>query len=506
MSQAIEAAYQTLGPCLSSHIQKLLVSRGKSPEAARKAISRFKSKTHPISIIFPHNEKFICTKADFGSYRYFESLRSAILSEKNSCYALALRAIEARGGFIPKAHFLIACGSPKNQRKHVDIDNLLIRLIDSKLIEEFDSDLLGECLIVYGCSTDTLERETFARVSAEKILIDCIHDWIRNLNIASYEKIETRNNNNLPSFGTFYWDIVGPSYLQGLRTEHNISKCGFVVCDVLLKAVNNNNISPFLNKIKMSCSLKNLSRCLYIFIAETYDKESFQILKNIGVVPATIKNLFGYALADAMTNLCDVLSSTVSSADNKERLKNVFDHIGRIEGAALNLRGALFPFVVAEILKVDSFEILKMNKKIAVPHTFQKLEIDIIAKKSNEIYFFECKGEKPESQAADSEVSRWIASVSKARDYAAEYPEYKGKNFHYEIWTSGYFSDYALNELVEFKLKLKKYNVDYKCGRDILNLAQKLKITHIVDTLNEHFFRHPLAEKKMRPTPSTTLP
>ena len=496
MLQEIETAYQKFGPCLSSQIQDFLVSQGKSPVAARQAISRFRSKLHPINIIFPHNERFICTKNDFGSNLYLESLRAAILTERTSCYALALRALEARGGLIPKSHFLIACGSPLSQKKHVSIDTLLTRLIDSNLIEEFDSDLLGNCIQINGCNTSKAELETYARISAEKILINCIHDWIINLNIASYEKIQTRNNDKLPQFGTFNWDIAGPSYLYALCTGDGSSDCGFVAGDVLFKYVTKDTISPFLNKFRMISSLKKIRKCLYIFIAEEYDHETFQILKSVGIIPATIKNLFGQELAHAMKNLCDVLSSMVASTDNKEKLKNVFDKIGRIEGAALSLRGALFPFIVAETLKADSFEILKMNKKIVIPGSFQKHEIDIIAKKSNEIYFFECKGEKPESQADDEEISKWIKSLPHAKAFADEYPEYHGKSFHYEIWTSGFFSDDAIKELMKIKSTLRKYAIDYKCGRDILQLAKRLNITHIVDTLNEHFFKHPLAKRR----------
>lgn len=501
MSQEIEAAYHTIGPCLSSQLQGLLVRQGKSAAAARKAISRFSIKLYPIDIIFPHNEKFICKKEDFGSGRYFKSLRDAIFSERNSCYALALRALEARGGLVPRSHFFVACGSPLDQSKHIPIDVLIDRLIDANIIEEFKSDILGECIKIRGCNTDKVENEVYARISAEKILIDCIHQWIRNLNIASYEKIETRNSPRLPVFGTFNWDIVGPSYLHAFRKWNNPSECGFVACDVLLKYINSNNILPFLNKIRLLSALKSLKRCIYIFIADGYDAESFNLLKKYGVIPATVKNLFGESLATAIKNLCEVLISAVGSTDNKERLKSVFDQIGKIEGAALNLRGALFPFVVAETLKADSFEILKMNKKLTVPNTAKKIEIDIIAKKSNEIYFFECKGEKPESQADDDEIQKWIKSVPYAKEYADSYPEYEGKKFHYEIWTSGFFSDQALSELMKFKTGLRRYSIDYKCGHDILMLARSLSIPHIVETLNEHFLRHPLAQKRHSNSP-----
>lgn len=236
--------------------------------------------------------------------------------------------------------------------------------------------------------------------------------------------------------------------------------------------------------------LKNV----YIFVAERYTKEAFQKLKMMGVVPATVKSLFGFELANAMKNLCEVLGSAVNRTDNKGKLKNAFDQIGRIEGAAGNLRGALFPFLVAEVLKADSYDVLKMNKKISIQDSFRRLEIDIIAKKSNEIFFFECKGEKPESQADDAEVLKWIESIPHAKKYADTYPEYKGKKFHYEFWTSGFYSENAMQKLNKQKDGLKKYDINYKSGRDILKRARELGITHIVDILNEHFFRHPLAQ------------
>lgn len=507
MTQSVEDIYQSIGPCLSSRLQEELKRQGKSPVAARQSISRLNRQFRQIPIVFPHNEKFISSQEDFGTERYLDAVKEAIFNEENGCYALALRALSARGGLMPKQHFLIACGSPLKQSKHPTINDIITRLIDAEIVEEFESDILGSCIKYKECNVGIAEHKVYARVCAEKILIDCVRDWLRNLNIASYGSISTRNDEKLPQIGTFHWDIAGPSYLSSLRTGNTSSDCGFVACDVLLeRIINEHDILPFINKIKTLSSLRRIKKCLYVFVAEMYSLEAFQALKAMGVIPATVNNLFGFELAKAMKSLCEVLGSAVNRTDNKGKLKNAFDQIGRIEGAALNLRGALFPFLVAEVLKADSYEILKMNQKITIPNSEKRLEIDIIAKKSNEIYFFECKGEMPESQADDAEISKWITSISHAKKYADNYPEYERKKFHYEFWTSGFYSENALQELSTKKDELRKYSINYKSGRDILKLAKQLSITHVVDTLNEHFFKHPLAQSSTQLTSeSSTL-
>lgn len=64
----------------------------------------------------------------------------------------------------------------------------------------------------------------------------------------------------------------------------------------------------------------------------------------------------------------------------------------------------------------------------------------------------------------------------------------------FEIWTSGSIAPDALAKLKEEQVRRVKAKIDWKDGDAVLALARAGKEKALADALNQHFFRHPLAE------------
>nr|MBF4301684.1 hypothetical protein [Vibrio anguillarum] len=303
----VEKILRENGPCLSSDLNKRLVEKfGISPATARKQVSRGCPDMHRLNgINFVRNAKFIYLKKDYRSPFYWNALYGAF-QETNSAYWIAIAALKQRGGPIPYKHFLICCGSPLKQQKHLSPEEVLKRLESVGVIKQKYFEGLGKCVILIEHEDrDWLVAEQQARLLAENILISAISTWVKNIGMVSYNKLVHRDSDALPQVSTTAWDISGPSYVSGLADFKNGSdseiKPGFFTCDVYLgDKVSTIGIEPFIRKCKALRGLKRVGRTLHFFVAEEFHAEAFQEAKKAGVMPATVENLFGTEIAKGL--------------------------------------------------------------------------------------------------------------------------------------------------------------------------------------------------------------
>lgn len=348
------------GPMLSSELAKILeAEHGVAAPAARKRVERGCDGMTKLShVVFPHRARFVYLKSEYGSPWFFEKLTEA-LRKTNSAYYHALQALELRSNMMPRSHFLIACGAPVAQKKHVSAESLTERLINAGLVKEVHLPEGGVCIV--RCDQEMafldshLPEKMKARLVSERVGLLAVKDWARNLGIVSYDAVKTREDEDLqamPQVGTFQWDMAGPSYLFPMRsyTTGADFQTGFFVCDIALNGrVTAEEISAFVKKCVTLRSLPKVGRCLQVFVAEEYTREAFALLKKEGIIPASTESLFGLEVAKALKNLCSVLVNTASLLRNPDALDKIFNGLSRIEGAASTLRGSLFEFAVAHI-------------------------------------------------------------------------------------------------------------------------------------------------------------
>ena len=125
---------------------------------------------------------------------------------------------------------------------------------------------------------DLLQTESKfrARSIAEDVLMDGLREWARKLGLASYNAIDIRNGESAPKFGTFHWDISGPSYLLPPPSRsHIVLKPGFFVGDVFCSGtLDVPHIQYFLRKVRMTKSFHRIVPFMPILLADHFTKEA----------------------------------------------------------------------------------------------------------------------------------------------------------------------------------------------------------------------------------------
>lgn len=496
----VEMILKEEGPSLSSDLNKKLVERfGLSSDAARKQVSRGCPDMHRLSgIKFARNARFIYLRKDYRSPFYWNALYRAF-KDTNSAYWFAISALIQRGGPIPYRHFLICCGSPLKQKKHLSPDEVLKRLESIGVLTQKHFDGLGRCVTLLEHEDQSwLVAEQQARLLAENILIKAISNWAKNIGMVSYKKLVDRDGYDLPQVSTIAWDIAGPSYVSGLTDFKSGSNSeinpGFFTCDVYLGGkVGLSGIEPFIRKCKALRGLKRVGRTLHFFVADDFQSDAFQAAKEAGVMPSTVENLFGKEIAKGLKNLIKTLDEAAKTATlEPEKFNVLFDSLGKIEGAAGNLRGALFEYFTATLIpKIQQSHRIRINEKCKTDSG--SAEADVISEGNGEILFIECKGHRAGGVVEHEEVKKWLQQrVPILNKYAKAHSDWKGKKLRFEIWTTGRFSDESIALLNNAKCTLNKYEIDFLDAMQVKAEVDKCDDKELRNTYLKCFYDHPL--------------
>jgi hypothetical protein len=500
------------GPCLTSElVNKLVSSENITRDTARKRISRFKSDDiKRIRGLFPRNEIFIYHRNSFGSYQYWQALISRLINE-GSAFGRALVAIRQYGGVVPYSQFEIICGSPLFLKKHLSQHTVLEKLEKTGLVSMLNVESIGKCISLKRKPDNVKQFKAAlnAQLMAEKIILNGFSDWVKNIGLVSYEKVLLRNNSAQPNFLQFSWDFTAPSYIGAIigQTKSGESKPGFIVADIIL----NNSITaegciPFLYKCKTTRCLPNASRCMQFLIAENFNLEAFKIAKKNGILPVTTETLFGKDIANAITLLISILTEVGNQVMDLKKLNAIFSGLSKFEGAVHTLRGDLFEYLVANVIKeVIRPRTLELNYEIKTSNG-QKAEIDVYYTTLEGAHFIECKGYSPFSEIPDDEIEKWLHErIPRTRDYCLSHPDLKQKKLTFELWTTGKLSFASNERLITAIANTKKYTIKLMEASDVRDEARKAG-RNVLKTLNNCFLESTYIRKPNNTAPNSEIP
>lgn len=498
MSQQVESFLQDYGPQLSSDIADYLVETfGISSATARKRVSRLAGNVRRLGYItFPRKARYMYLEQQFGSPWYWENLVEALM-RTNSAYGNAIAALRQRGGAVPERLFPIICGAPLKQQKHLSPDTIFIRLSEAGLLKRVTLPSLGECIAIVQADGhyEELAPMVRARLITESFLLTAVSNWLKKLGIVSYGKVATREGDTLPRVGTFVWDLTAPSYLGPMvkATKEGKDKPGFVVCDVHLgDSVTSEGVRPFVNKCRTLRSLRNVGPCLQIFVAEKFDGDAFRLLKQNGIIPATPANLFGEEVAAGLIELSAVLRNAAElSSIDPTKFDELFRKLGKIEGASDQLRGTLFEYLAADVMRKSGIQRVRMNQIYRSGE--KKAEADVIAERDDiSITFIECKAHSPYGQTPHDEVLRWLQhTVPTLFKVKNEHHDWKNLAVHFEFWTTAPLTEesIALLEKASSEVRPTRYTIKWCIGSEILALCQKTKNDGLITAFRKHFMK-----------------
>ena len=493
----IEAYLERNGPALSSDVAQHLVELGLSPAAARKRVSRVAGGVRRLAgIVFPHKARFLYLQKEFGSPWYWSHLADALIAT-GSAYGYAIAALRQRGGIVPSRQFPIVCGAPLRQRRHLSPETIFLRLSEAGLLTSVMLPSVGECIALVqgdGRYEATAERMR-ARLITEEILLTTIKDWLKKLGIASYGQVAMRIDETLPQVGTFVWDLSAPSYLGHMvrRGADGEPKPGFVACDVHLgDAMTAAGVAPFIRKCVTLRSLRNIGPCMQILVASRFDGDAFRLLKQHGIIPATPSSMFGEEVSEALVQLTSVLVNAARSLIDPYQFDELFRKLGKIEGAANQLRGTLFEYLAADIVrKTLATPEITMNRIFKAAR--KEAEADVVAVRPHQaITIIECKGYSPRATIPDNLFKRWLEhNVPTCFDAIKDHPDWKNLPVTFEFWATAPLSDEAMVAFATAQASIRpsRYAIKLRLGTDIYAMCKGTRDPSLITAFEKHYMK-----------------
>ena len=361
---------------------------------------------------------------------------------------------------------------------------------------------MGECVRVNPQVFDTPDSHAFrARTIAEGVLMDGLREWTRKLGLASYNAIEIRNAERAPKFSTFHWDLSGPSYLLPLvSVGRDGRRPGFFVADVFCDGtLDVPNIKYFLRKVRMLKAMHRVVSFMPVLLADGYTKEALRAGKAVGIIMATTRNLFGDVVAHALNSLIGTLTRAAAvAASNPDRVIGLLKDLSAIEGAAGNLRGALFEMIVGYLVREVEGNTIDIGEIVRDPEVWRGRRNRRAAHKGTSgmlVLRMPCPPTRRPGSVPMKSPSG-LRRLTASGDSTAPKKRFQGCRFGFEIWTTGLFDDKALALLEKEKAKRKRIKIDWRDGAHVRDYAKLASHKAILDTLDEHYFKHPLS----RPT------
>lgn len=487
------------GPQLSGQLAVGLEKwLGITPAAARKKVERRSKSVRELKLPFARKAKFLYTAAQYGSDRFWSRLAEA-LEEGNGAYARVIRAVRARGDLLPLAHLASAAGISSGGRQ-IPFERIWNDLVETGLFQTIEVPGLGECFafVKKDASLDDLLPGVRARLIAETVLLQSVQEWAARLGLGSYGSFKLRSSQlgAAPAVSVFQWDLTAPSYVSALATwSSGRPKPGFMVLDVLLKEkVGLTDLRPFIYKCKTLRQVLNV-RTLQFFVAHQYTREALEAIRREGIIPATTESLFGTDVAHALMELSGTLAQAATQAIDPVKFSQLFDKLGKVEGAAGTLRGALFEFVVADVMRRTYAGAGIVMNKIYRKDGKDVAEVDVrVHVPDQEIRFIECKGLIPGNILPDVEIDAWLdRRIPSVRRQTLDNSEFKNLKLTFELWLSGELSPDAQRRIsaAQAAVDPNRYTIKVVLARDIEQSVRKFP--DLRNVMKQHFLEHPLA-------------
>ena len=491
------------GPSLSSDLVRDFGKEGVNDDAVRQRIRRAKL-SDGVQVLggvrLPHRDSFLYLKGQYGTESFWEALASAF-DRSGSAYGHLVHAMSARGGAVAREEVPVVSGSPIAMKKQLTADHVVEGLLATGLIET------DEATGVLTFNPDAPwpsgnPGSVAARRVAEEVLVGAVGAWARRLGFTSSSLTDTDKTEALPQFGQFAWHVVGPCYLHPLVAPGEAKSVpGFFVADVSVGAeLTLDQVRPFVLKCERMRAQRRHRPFIAMLVADWYADEALAFGRSRGLMMVTPHGLFGKDAAEALRLLLRTLNNAAAvAATNPDQIADLFGKLGKVEGAASNLRGPLFELIAAHCLYRREGALIDWGVRIRDPKTSEGAEVDVLGRRPGQkVWAIECKGVEPGGRVTREVVEDWltrqvprIARWIEAREGSVDRV--------FEIWTTGTFDNDAVTYLEARKAETKKYELGWRDGDRIKELAHEVGSKAVRDTLREHYFKHPLTETAQPP-------
>lgn len=498
--ESVTEHLRRVGPSLSTDLIAEIAKSGVSLAAARKRIARAGPDIVRLAgLRFPHNARFMYLADQFGNHAYWRAIERTF-REHGKSYWWAVAGLKARGGCFPSKHFASVCGNPAARLRQLSPERVLERLIAIQMLEEVTDEATGERFVkfrpyVYGVDSIATVR---ARIVAENVVLHGMKEWCRRIGFGSFDRVRVRDDHAAPLVSSVMWDLSAPSFARPLVSGGaKGSKPGFIVCDVNLRGIiDEDAVGVFVRKHDQASAPSNVAPIMPFLIADSFTATGFSMARTKGILATTTGHIFGEDIAKALRDLINLLTDTGRTASaNPGHVERVLSNLTRIEGAANNLRGALFEIVVGSLVKDIEGGYLRAGDKLIESKSGRIVEIDVLVDRpgAKGVLIIECKSKIPGGRVNLAEIQSWYGDrVPLIYDILRADSRFADKSLSFELWTNGPIAEDAL-EWLHAQPKRSGFYVAWKDGVDLKVYAERAENAAIRKALNEHYFRHPLA-------------
>ena len=485
------------GPALSSDLVREFGRQGVKSDAVRQRIRRAKI-SDGVRVLsglrLPHNDSFLYLKGQYGSDKFWAALAVA-LDRCNSAYGLLIHAMLARGGVLAADEVAVVSGSPVAMKKQLTSDHVVEGLRATGLVE------LDEAsgLLTFNADAPWSWADTssvVARRVAEDVLRGAVGAWAGRLGLASASLVDAGQTGSPPRFGQYAWHVVGPCYLHPLVERGRAKPVpGFFVADVSVGAeLTLEQVRPFVTKCEKMRAQPSHRPFIAMCVADWFADDALAFGRSRGIMMVTPHGLFGPDVAEALRQLLKTLSNAAAvAATNPDQITDLFARLSKVEGAASNLRGPLFELIAAHCLYRRDGALIEWGLKIRDPKSGEDAEIDVLGRRPGQkVWAIECKGVEPGGRVSLEVVEDWLTRQVPRIGRWLDATERGPVDRAFEIWTTGTFHADAIEYLAARKATTKRYDLDWRDGDGIKELASEAGSKAVRDTLREHYFKHPL--------------
>ncbi len=491
------------GPALTTELIAKMQNDGVSAAAARQRIARAGPELIRLAgLRFPHNARFVYLSGQFGDRRYWKAMER-VFREHGPSYWGAVVGLKARGGCYPRRLFPGICGCAASRKRQLSPDRVFDRLSAIQLVEETADELTGERFLrfkphIYGGDPIATVK---ARLITENVALHGMKEWCRRIGFGSYDRVRLRDD--APVVSSIAWDMSAPSYIRPLVSVGGAGlKPGFIVCDVNLRdALNEEDVALFVRKHDLASSPLNVAPIMPFLVADGFTSAAFDRARAKGILATTTAQLFGEDVAKALRDLIGLLTDTgATAAVNPEHIERVLNSLTRIEGAANNLRGALFELIVGSVVKDVEGGYLRIGERWFDQETQRSAEIDVLLDRPDEkgVLIIECKSKIPGGHVSLNELQKWYNDrVPLIYKILRNDKRFAQKSLNFEFWTNGPIGGIELNWLKNL-VHPDDCTIGWKDGEAMKTYVDKAQSASIRKMLNEHYFRHPLARSIAR--------
>ena len=491
MASKLSALIEREGPGLTSKFLTILRKQGLSPDAARKHLERAKKDYRSLKgLKFTKNTRFIFLPYQFDTPIFWHNLEQA-LYEAGMSYWSALQVLKAHGGIVPKKLFRRIAGTPEKRVGQVPPDTILERMVAIGTLRTEKQNgkeyvICNEALYRpmdeldpnFQCVPNSLLR---AKELSEEIILDKMKKWIRKLGMCSYSKVAVRYDTVIPPIvAGITWDMTAPSYLRPFRTYRDKKLLGgYIVCDINLSHdITYVEAEAFIRKCKLADSPTRMRPILPMFVGTNFENDAFNLLKQNGSMPITVRGLFGLEATHMLQEIKELITDLGNKiASHPEALSTVLQHVRQELGSQSNAFGYLFEQVVAHMVRSVEGGYVKTNKRIRDRSSLRWSEIDVLLDnvEDSEILVIECKA-KDKGGFVDSEViERWIEDRVPLI-YDSLWSSNQNKKFRFELWTNGRLSASDRVMLESRSKELESYKVHCKDVDELREYSKNKKI------------------------------